>query len=529
MSNERQFADQSARDRIVSDLDRNLLVEAGAGSGKTHEMARRMAAGIATGVYQVEHMSAVTFTRKAAAELRGRFQLALEDQLGQSAGLPDAADRVARIRAALSNLERFFAGTIHSFCAHLLRERPVEAGVSPGFAELDEVADAALRKQSWRDFLTAAKSAGDPIVRELREAGITPKDLDGAFKTVCLYEEVEFPPGDAVRPDTAAGFNALDTFWATMCRKLPKNIAPETKCPTQIKARGFFGQMLIARLRRDRPGTLAELLSTWNVTPKVTPKWCSGDAADRKKTAEEITVLHTTFRADVVKPFLAAWRQYIYKLSVTLLTTARGRAAGERRRANALNYGDLLQLAAQVLRGNAEVRQALQRKYRWLFVDEFQDTDPVQAEIIFLLAGEDSTDAVSGSSGTAGTGRTEPADWRSIPLRPGALFVVGDPKQSIYRFRRADIDIYNVVRERLSRSTFWSGVVADHELPVRTGPVRVGERRVSPAVSVRTDDVLATVCASRLGSERVARHRSREKSLRIWYPDDNHPGFSGRV
>ena len=73
MSSERQLADQRARDRIVSDLDRNLLVEAGAGSGKTHEMARRMAAGIATGVYQVEHMAAVTFTRKAAAELRGRF------------------------------------------------------------------------------------------------------------------------------------------------------------------------------------------------------------------------------------------------------------------------------------------------------------------------------------------------------------------------------------------------------------------------------------------------------------------------
>ena len=78
-----------------------------------------------------------------------------------------------------------------------------------------------LRKQSWRDFLTAAKA--DPIVRELRDAGIKPKDLDGAFETVCLYEEVEFPPGDAVRPDTAAGFKALDTFWAAMCRKLPKD------------------------------------------------------------------------------------------------------------------------------------------------------------------------------------------------------------------------------------------------------------------------------------------------------------------
>ena len=138
MSSERQLADQLARDHIVSDLDRNLLLEAGTGSGKPHELARRMAAGVATGAYQVEHMAAVTFTRKAAAELRGRFQLAFEDQLGRSAKLSDTVDRVARLRGAPSNLERFFAGTIHSFCAHLLRERPVEAGVSPGFTELDE-------------------------------------------------------------------------------------------------------------------------------------------------------------------------------------------------------------------------------------------------------------------------------------------------------------------------------------------------------------------------------------------------------
>jgi ATP-dependent helicase/nuclease subunit A len=145
--------------------------------------------------------------------------------------------------------------------------------------------------------------------------------------------------------------------------------------------------------------------------------------------------LHQEFRADVIAPYLEAWRQYIYRLSVTLLTSARDRAKLARQRANTLNYDDLLQLTARVLRGNAHVRRALREKYRWLFVDEFQDTDPVQAEIIFLLAGVE----------TIGEG----ADWRSVPLRPGALFVVGDPKQSIYRFRRADIDIYNVVRARL--------------------------------------------------------------------------------
>src|ERR1700745_1143251 len=134
--------DQESRRLIREQLLTNILLEAGAGSGKTQMLAERMAAGVAGGVYNVEHMAAVTFTRKAASELRGRFHLALESELARaSANLPAQSDSLVRPQAALFNLERFFAGTIHSFCARLLRERPVESGLSPGFNELDEVQD----------------------------------------------------------------------------------------------------------------------------------------------------------------------------------------------------------------------------------------------------------------------------------------------------------------------------------------------------------------------------------------------------
>ena len=170
---------------------------------------------------------------------------------------------------------------------------------------------------------------------------------------------------------------------AGSCRRTSHRIR---LCRTQKAARGFYGQMRIANSRRSRPGHARRLARNLG--------FHAGDHAGplgrrrrgKKKIAAEIKKLHTAFRTDVVQPFLAAWRQYIYRLSITLLTTARAHAARERRRGNTLNYGDLLQLAARVLRGNAEVRRALQGKYRWLFVDEFQDTDPVQAEIIFLLA-----------------------------------------------------------------------------------------------------------------------------------------------
>src|SRR5580765_3300637 len=208
--------DRASRRTIREDLLINILVEAGAGSGKTQMLAERMAAGVATGVYQIEHIAAVTFTRKAASELRGRFHLALEKRLGEA-----DPEEAAQVRSALSNLERFFAGTIHSFCARLLRERPVESGVSPGFTELDEVQDLELRKRAWRDFISNARGAGDLDMLSLLDSDVRPKDLDSAFATVCLNDDVEFPPGDGACPDPKAAWKALDTFWKALQNHLP--------------------------------------------------------------------------------------------------------------------------------------------------------------------------------------------------------------------------------------------------------------------------------------------------------------------
>jgi ATP-dependent helicase/nuclease subunit A len=435
--------DTASRATIRDALLQNLLVEAGAGSGKTQMLAERMAAGVAAGVYQVEHMAAVTFTRKAASELRGRFHLALEQALVKAAGeSPVDADRVTRLRAALSNLERFFAGTIHSFCARLLRERPVESGVSPGFTELDEVQDLELRQRVWRDFITSMRAAGDPQMTELLAADIKPKDLDDAFRKVCENDDVEFPPGEGTRPAPGPAIDALRAFWQELQQHLPSPIDPDTTCKIQRAAIESDAQWRVLHRRADRPSVVAELLRTWDRESKIVQYQWADTPAERKRYRDLIQGLHADFRESAVTPYLAQWRQYVYRLSIGLLTRARGNAAAERRRLNTLNYGDLLNLTAKVLRHNVDVRRALQRKFRFVLVDEFQDTDPVQAEIVFWLAedGDDASPAVHGID----------ADWRQVPLRPGALFVVGDPKQSIYRFRRADIDIYNIVRRRFS-------------------------------------------------------------------------------
>jgi ATP-dependent helicase/nuclease subunit A len=236
-------------------------------------LAERMAAGVAAGVYDVEHMAAVTFTRKAASELRGRFHLALENQLREVDQIPDARARTLasqRIEAALGNLERFFAGTIHSFCARLLRERPVESGVSPGFTELDEVQDLELRKRTWRDFVTSMRSAGDPNMIALLDADVRPKDLDTAFGTICLNEDVEFPAGEAECPDPKAARRALETFWSELQEHLPSDTDPATTCPIQKAAREFRGQLDVSRYRLDRPSVMASLLAIWNSESKIT-------------------------------------------------------------------------------------------------------------------------------------------------------------------------------------------------------------------------------------------------------------------
>jgi len=435
--------DQESRRQVREDLLTNILLEAGAGSGKTQMLAERMAAGVAAAVYSVEQMAAVTFTRKAASELRGRFHLALEGELSRALNLslrnPTSNARADRVRVALSNMERFFGGTIHSFCARLLRERPVESGVSPGFTELDEVQDFELSQRVWRDFITSGRGSGNRDLLALLEAGIRPQDLDSAFATICANDDVDFPPGEADCPDPKPAREALERFWNELQNYLPSQINSDTTCKIQAVARQFRGQFRVSQQRLDRPAVVASLLDMWDCESTIVQKWWADTVTEKKRLSELIAGLHQDFHTTIVGPYLAQWRQYVYRLSATLLTQARDFAAAERRRLNSLNYGDLLNLTARVLRENESVRKALQQKFRYLLVDEFQDTDPVQAEILFWLAEDGAMSCAT---------KKQSVDWRTLPLRPGALFVVGDPKQSIYRFRRADIDIYNIVRRR---------------------------------------------------------------------------------
>ena len=157
-------------------------------------------------------------------------------------------------------------------------------------------------------------------------------------------------------------------------------------------------------------------------------------------------------------------------------------------RGGALDFLDLLLGARDLVRDNAQVRRGFQARFKRIFVDEFQDTDPLQAEILLLLAADDN-------------GET---DWRRARPRPGTLFLVGDPKQSIYRFRRADVGVYREVCDRLT--ALGAKLAApQHELPQRPRDPGVREQRVRPGHDRRPADAPGALRPARPASSGAAR------------------------
>ncbi len=414
--------DQPARDAIASDTAVSLFVEAGAGSGKTESLAKRMVATLKTDV-GIHQMAAITFTRKAAGELRGRFQNELEKSFREEKD-PEVK---AKLGQALSRLETFFSGTVHAFCARILRERPVEAGVPPGFRELEAEEDRLLRQESLAASLDRLHAAGHLGLARLGEAGVSPGDLSDAFETLCEYDEVAFPSAEALLPDFSLARRAVLAFWEAWSPKLPVEVDRDATCRLLQHAEELRTDL--PSLREGDAPALARILVSFERERKPVFKWWG------KRPKEEILALAEEYRAfaeGAAADYLRIWRAYLYALAIPLLLEARKEARERRRREGLLNYQDLLRLAAEALRERSEIRRFFARRYRRLFVDEFQDTDPLQAEVMAYLAAEGGQDAE--------------LDWTRLKLRPGALFVVGDPKQSIYRFRRADLTTFRRMR-----------------------------------------------------------------------------------
>lgn len=417
-----KLKDEQARQAIINDLDRCIMVEAGAGSGKTRSLVQRMVALIKEGRCQVDNMAAITFTRKAAAELKERFQLSLEEAFARET---DPLKK-ERLDQALGKLERCFLGTVHSFCAALLRERPVEAGADPSFEELEELDDALLRKRAWDEYLLEVQVHKPEDLAELEKIGCEPADLFTFFETILTYPDVEIVQEAVPEPDLSQVKDELIHFLEWAEALLPAQVPPKGWDPLQELIRKGDRHRRIFDLNDSLQ--LIRLLNELDRKPKaVKNRW------DDKDTAESVEAAFEDLKDRFILPALQQWREYCHYILVSFVLPAVESYQNLKAEKSKLNFQDLLLLTASLLKENPEVRRYFQKRFTHLLVDEFQDTDPVQAEIMFYLTGGEVTER----------------DWRRLTPKPGSLFVVGDPKQSIYRFRRADIDIYNEVKRLL--------------------------------------------------------------------------------
>lgn len=426
-----ELADESQRELIVRELDRNIIVEAAAGTGKTTCMVDRMVALLESGTCEnVRTLAAVTFTRKAAAELRSRFRLRLEEAARDSS---EAVDE--NLGRALAGVEQCFIGTIHSFCARLLRERPVEAGVDIDFREIDEAADGRLRSEAWAQY-TSRLYTSDPgeILGEMERYGIQPGELESAFMRFAEYPDVDKWPLGKVEEDLPGAAEALEEMkqYAAHMRALDARLPDDTGNDTLIDKYRRLPRVISHYPAEElsRPARFMEVMSLFNQGAKqVQKEWMKNGAFTREEAKAEVARWEG-FRESVARPLADAWLEKRYELVLRVMFAAREVYDEARRERGVLNFQDLLMKAAGLLRENPNVREYFSKRFTHVLVDEFQDTDPIQAEMLLLLT----------------AGEVKEKKWRNCTPRPGSLFVVGDPKQSIYRFRRADIVIFNEVK-----------------------------------------------------------------------------------
>lgn len=452
MTEPAQIPDQAEREAAATTFDRNVVVIAGAGTGKTTLLVNRLLYLLMRRAdpLDLSRIVALTFTNKAATEmklrlrerLRGLLQAEGREDSPSASGTVSMADLrlrygwttdeiVARARAAWHDLERAQIGTLHSFAAHLLRLYPIEAGVTPTFktdedgslfeehfaAEWDlwldrELGEAGQDHDRWRRLLTSwSLEAIRELAYNLHSDLI---DLDG------LRQQIgESRLGHGLQAWFLARQEEADRLLARY--DSPKRRKVELML---VAMSTLFGQLVRVGVdgSKSLPDESRELLA--KELGKAPNGWADEDFAaveSLQRIAKRLLKVDhegLSHLLDALTPFVQSVRRSFVD-------------------SGWLTFDGLVGKARTLLRDHPAIREQLKREYRALLVDEFQDTDPVQYEIVLYLA-----ERLGGQS----------ASWRDTELEAGKLFIVGDPKQSIYAFRRADIEAFDHVVDRLERN-----------------------------------------------------------------------------
>ncbi|MCE2563718.1 exodeoxyribonuclease V subunit beta [Komagataeibacter sp. FNDCF1] len=448
--------DDVARRAAIADIARSFLVEAGAGSGKTAVLAGRIVMLLAGGVHP-RHIAAVTFTELAASELVTRIRtfvdrLCRDDVPAElRVALPHGLDpaQQAALSAAAADIDDMTCGTIHAFCQRLIGPYPVEADMDPGAVLVDPGEGGLIFGEITEHWLRDALSGHDDSLI----AAMAIEDPEGTLDHIntilqCLRARPDLvtPPGADLATAMTDCIRALEAFTA-FC-----NEEGRIEAETCALGTGFAALASIARQVRDADTPTHRIRLLRTLPPEAARKGNGGWKAYRKKGrwiavaaanarpkayGEDLNTQATALYAachETWQAGQAAVAAHVLDDLLGLLRPVIGRFRDHKRAVGLLDFDDLIFTARTLLRDHAAVRHALGQRFSHVLVDEFQDTDPVQTEIFWRLCGEPPA-------------RAPDAPWTEWKIRPGALFLVGDPKQAIYRFRGADVGAYVLARD----------------------------------------------------------------------------------
>jgi ATP-dependent helicase/nuclease subunit A len=414
--------DDVARQQIATTTGTTLFVEAGAGTGKTRSLVERVVHLVSVGVlpHGIRDVAAITFTENAAAELRNRVRGALQDARDPKT---EAGRRCAK---ALAELDDASLSTLHGFASRLLGDHALAAGLPIGFTVQDDVRAGLERDLWWERVVDHALSDNElrPVWETALGLGLAPSSLRKIADR--LHAEWDLLQGLTQEPAELASWD-LDAVIE------PLREAVETYAPVAPE-----GDTLTTYLRETLRPLLAELDAEPDDLGRATVLLSEGGITTRHGSAGkwDRVKIPKSGPADLLRAASDAWQEQLERVRTTCLgqlvwwlRRAVLEDASRRRADGHLHFHDLLVLARNLLVEDEQVRLQLHKRWPTLLVDEFQDTDPLQVEIVHLLAAT-----------------TRPKQWQDAGDVKGRLFFVGDPKQSIYRFRRADVRLYEEVR-----------------------------------------------------------------------------------
>jgi ATP-dependent helicase/nuclease subunit A len=465
-----------------------IAVTAGAGSGKTRVLVGRYLHLLERG-YPLRSLVAITFTAKAAREMRSRIRAAIEQRLSDlpTSSLQSPTSNFHAKRptsnlwaAAFTELDAARIGTIHSLCAEVLRAHPAEAGLDPNFVVLEEGQSAAWQAQSIESALAWAITQSDtaPLINLCTENGL--RDILAALLARRLDVATAWQADP--QPDTllADWIDArLDApAWGNALTALAEVYAHKADDKLEMARRDVLAKWIEIRAARAAHDwdTLLNGLAELRKATSIGGQKGNWAAADLIAAREAMSALRDHYDAELApligKDCAISWlldRQLAEARPALQAIHTRALADYQRLKdeRQALDFDDLEGRAARLLRDRRDVRERWQRDVYAVLVDEFQDTNDRQRDIVYALTGFHVSDdpSLRGTKQSPSVG-PEIASQKTLAMTPprGELFIVGDAKQSIYKFRGADVTVFRQVQADVAHA---NGLTVDLDLTFR--------------------------------------------------------------